>query len=466
MSEFSVEDIANVTQGRVVQGSRTTRVGAYSIDSRTLAAGDFFIALRGPRFDGHEFVAAAADRGASGALVSDLGRGTHLPQNFPVVRCSDTTVGLQWLGTESRRRWAGTLIAVTGSAGKTTTKDFIAELLGGGGEVFRAAGNYNNQYGLPLVLLGLAPSQKRGVVELGMNHAGEIRQLAQMALPDVGVLTNVAEVHLEFFQNIEEIAEAKAELLEGIQPDGFVAFNEDDPQLRRVISRFGGRKIGFGFDAGAVRAHAIRVTASDRTEWTLEIDGRDYPAVLPLAGRHYLYAALAGAAVASGLGIEPAEIVGRFNRLRAAEHRGQLLRFEAGFAVVDDSYNSNPRALQLMVNNLTGLPGFRRRWVVAGEMLELGPEGPALHRQCGKAIAAAGIDRLIGVRGNANWICQAAIDHGLSPDRVSFCARAADAYEILRRSLQPGDVALVKGSRGVRLDEIVERLKADFRRAD
>ncbi|HZO08898.1 MAG TPA: UDP-N-acetylmuramoyl-tripeptide--D-alanyl-D-alanine ligase, partial [Myxococcota bacterium] len=390
---LSLQSVVEATGGRRVTGAAAQPIlTSVSIDSRTLEPGALFVAIRGPRFDGHDFLAEAHARGARAALVE---RDAPAPLELPLVRVPDTTQALADLARHVRRSAALPVVAVTGSVGKTTTKDMTAELLGARGPVLKTEGNLNNQYGLPLTLLRLEPRHTAAVLELGMSAAGEIRALTTLAEPDVAVITRIAPVHLEFFASLDAIADAKAEILEGLRPAGTAVLNGDDPHLRRVGERFAGRTVWFGRDRSFdVSAERWRGTAFGM-RFDLRVAGRSLDVALPLAGPHFVENFLAAAAAAHVLGISPETIADKALRLKPARHRGELLRLGQGVIVLDDCYNSSPMALEAAVVALGLVPGLRRVAVV-GDMLELGATGKALHREAGRALAGR-VDVLAGI---------------------------------------------------------------------
>jgi UDP-N-acetylmuramoyl-tripeptide--D-alanyl-D-alanine ligase len=330
--------------------------------------------------------------------------------------------------------------------------------------VLKSEGNLNNEYGLPLALLRIEPEHEAAVVELGMSHRGELRRLAEIAEPEVGVVTQVAPVHLEFFSSLDEIALAKRELIEGLAgPETVAVLNADDSRVARFGEVARGRVLTFGFSAGAqFRAEKITDLGADGTAFDFISPQGRAALELPLPGRHNISNALAALAAASVWGIGAAEAAAVLPRLAAGEMRGRLLRFTTGMAVINDSYNSNPVALRAMIELLVRTPGFRRRILAAGEMLELGPESLRLHREAGRQAAAQKLDWVLGVQGHAVGLVQGAVESGLPADRARFFAAPSDAAAFLLELLQPGDLLLVKGSRGVKMERIVEALCARY----
>jgi UDP-N-acetylmuramoyl-tripeptide--D-alanyl-D-alanine ligase len=426
----------------------------YSIDSRTIQPGDLFFAVKGERFDGHDFVEKVLQAGASAAVVA-ADQAQRFAGTPKILIVHDTLAALQRLGSAVRRLWGKRLVGVTGSAGKTTTKDVIAHVLSTRFRVLKSLGNLNNHFGLPLQLLKLEPEHDIAVIEMGMSHAGEIAALCEIAKPDWGVVTSVAPVHLEFFsEGIAGIARAKYELIAAL-PSGGVAFlNADDPYVSQFGRDFRGKVIQFGMEhSGDVRATAIENLGPRGSRFQLDAGGVMTQAELPLLGRHNVMNALAGIAVGLEAGITPSEAAASLKSLQAPDKRGQIIEI-GGATLINDCYNSNPKALDAMVDVVAGSPG-KRRIVVAGEMLELGPMAPDLHRSCGNHIAQRKIDILLGVRGAASFIVEGAAAGGVF---AKFVHEPEEAGDWLAQNLRPGDVVLLKASRGVRLEKALERL--------
>jgi UDP-N-acetylmuramoyl-tripeptide--D-alanyl-D-alanine ligase len=446
------------------------RLAGVSIDSRTLARGELFVAIHGPRHDGHNFVVGALDAGALGAVVAqDRVAGFAEPIRSKLFGVADTLTALQGLAQAVRTRWGRRVAAVTGSAGKTTTKEILAALLASRLRVLKSEGNLNNEYGLPLQLLRLDDSDEAAVVELGMSHAGELRRLAEIARPEVGVVTRVAPVHLEFFSSVDEIALAKRELIEGLaRRDSVAVLNADDSRVARFAEVAPGRVVTFGFASGAdFRAEHIDDQGVDGTEFDFAGPAGRARLALPLAGRHNISNALAALAAASVWGVGAAEAKDVFPRLEPAGMRGRVLRYDAGFSVINDCYNSNPVALAAMVEMLAHTPASGRHILAAGEMLELGPSSPELHREAGRAAAATGnLDWIIGVRGDGESFVRGATEAGHPAARAKFIGSSAEAAGFVADLLAPGDLLLVKGSRGVKMERIVEALDVRFARSN
>ncbi len=492
------------------------RLAGVSIDSRTVGAGELFIAIHGPRHDGHAFVGAALGRGAVAAVVARARLVEYAePIRAKLFSAEEPLAALHSLARAVRKEWrvanAGHRLAgVTGSAGKTTTKEILAALLGTKFRVLKNEGNLNNEYGAPLTLLRLEENHEAAVLELGMSHRGEIARLARITEPEIGVVTCVAPVHLEFFVTVEEISLAKRELIENLAgPAPVAVLNADDARVMRFADGFRGKVLTFGFGADAdFCAVNIEDRGAEGIAFDFVVRGETKHAglkpgatgvrlELPLAGRHNVMNALAALAAASEWGIGAEEAKKVFSTLTPAAMRGEVLKFQSGFTVINDSYNSNPAALASMAGLLAATRGYRRRILAAGEMLELGADAPRLHREAGALAASEGIDWIFGVQGMAKEIVRGAEEQlrsfapaksaGTQDDSVfvggaqdnsakgsgakndkrvgggtRFFETSDEAATFLSEFIEPGDLLLVKGSRGVRMERIVEALCAKY----
>ena len=429
----------------------------YSIDSRTVGAGELFFAVKGERLDGHDFIAGAVERGAVGAVVSRA-MVASLPDaalGVPLLIAEDSLVALQALASHVRRRWGKRVVAVTGSAGKTTTKEAIATALGAKFKVMKSLGNLNNNYGVPLQLLRLEPEHEYAVVEMGMNHLGEIAALCRIAVPDWGVVTNVGMAHVEnFTEGQAGIARAKYELIAALPANGVAFLNCSDAYVSQFGRDFRGKVVYFGI--GPCGDPAILDVKEDTSGLDVRYRAGDREGTfkLKLLGSHNAQNAIAGLAVATEAGVDVDAAVAALESLTSGSKRGEVLEI-AGATILNDSYNSNPEALRSMIHTLAVRPA-QRRILMAGEMLELGEHASMLHAACGKAAADAGIDLVIGVRGNAQHLAAAACLCGVAS---IFLPDAQTAGEWLGANLRPGDVVLIKGSRGVQLERAIEVLK-------
>lgn len=422
----------------------------YSIDSRTLNPGDLFFAISGERFDGHDYVQAALEKGAI-AVVVGPGRVLEADVHRTLV-VDDTLKALQSLGAAARRLWGKPLLAVTGSAGKTTTKEILAELLGTRFRVMKSTGNLNNHIGLPLQLVRLEPEHDIAVVEMGMNHAGEIRALGKLAHHDLAVVTAVAPVHLEFFNSLADIARAKYEIIETLHPGGVAVLNADDDYVCQFGRDFKGKVVTFGLRRAAdISAQNVKLNGVEGSTFDLVAGAVREHVTLRLVGEHNIYNALAATVAALERGISPSQAASALAAIQPGDKRGEILEL-AGATIINDCYNSNPAALNAMIDTLAGMPA-QRRILIAGEMLELGATGDALHRGCGRHAAEKKLDLVIGVRGQAKALAEAACGAGVS---AQFAETPEEAGEWLARELRSGDAVLLKASRGVKLERALE----------
>lgn len=433
---LNLQDVARAM--RAGGDARPVKVAGWSVDTRTQNPGDVYFALRGPVHDGHNFVRAAEEKGAAAVVVE---RACGIEGELVV---SDSLRALQQIGAWAREEWGGAVVGVTGSAGKTTTKDAIAHLLSAGVPVGKTVGNLNNHVGVPLSILRLPGDCRAAVLEMGMNHAGEIRELAAIAKPQVGLVTNVGYAHVEFFDSIEGVAAAKRELIEALPRDGVAVLNADDPRVARFSEVHPGRSVTFGFAEGAdVRAERIESLLAGMRFSAL---GVDYET--GLTGRHAVSNLLAAIAVAREFGIAPERLREPVRTFTVGKMRGERIE-RGGMIVWDDCYNSNPEAARSMIDVLRETPA-ERRIAVLGEMLELGETSESLHRQVGEYAAGRGIDLVIGVQGEAKSLARAAGgEYFDDPEK---------AGDYLRSIARAGDALLFKGSRGVHMERALEKL--------
>ncbi len=416
----------------------------YSIDSRTVQPGDLFFAMRGPRCDGHDYVPDALRRGAAAAVVDAAYPGAG---SRALLGVRSTTEALRALAARGRKEWGRTVVAITGSGGKTTTKDLIAELLGHFVPVAKTEGNLNNEYGLPLSLLRAPDAARAGVFEIGINHAGEMRPLAETAAPDIGVVTNVGAAHLGNFASVDEIAVEKGRLIQALGLAGTAVLNADDSRVAEFRLLHPGPAVTFGIEREAdVRATDVEELGADGTRFRLECR----PVVSALPGRHSVYNMLAAVAALGALGYGPSRLLDGLARLRPTAMRGAVRR-SGGVTVIDDCYNANPAAMAAMLRVL-GRTAAARRIAVLGEMRELGERSRELHRQVGSAVASAGIDYLVAVGGDAAEIAAAAGMPG------AFHESPAAAASFVAGLVRAGDAVLIKASRGVGLERVRDRL--------
>src|SRR6266403_1492023 len=462
---WTIAQVANALGTRPGKGlDPVARLAGVSIDSRAIRAGELFIAIHGPRHDGHDHVASALESGAVAAVVAEAQLSRYADSvRDRCITVGDTFSALKKLARAVRESWGGKIAGVTGSVGKTTTKEILAALLGARLRVLKSEGNLNNEYGLPLTLFRLDETHQAAVLEMGMSRRGELARLAAIAKPDVGVVTRVSPAHLEFFASVDEIALAKRELVEGLNGhESTAVLNADDPRVAAFGAFAPGRVLTYGIentaffmaqeieDRGALGSAFDYVNPEGRVRLELNVPGR-----------HAIANALAALAAASVWDIGAAEAQSVVLTMRAPSMRGELLRFSNGAALINDSYNSSPAALHAMTALLAATPGFQRRILAAGEMRELGTASPELHREAGQFAAKTGkIDWVIGVAGDAAQIVESAVAAGLPRERAKFFATPQEAAEFLESFIVSGDLLLVKGSRGVKMEQIVESLIA------
>jgi UDP-N-acetylmuramoyl-tripeptide--D-alanyl-D-alanine ligase len=469
--ELTLGWVATSVGGTLQSGDPELPVGDVLTDSRTLRAGDLFVALKGPRFDGHAFVEEVLERGAAGAIVERrVGSDEQDPayavwtRRGAVIEVADTLRALQDLAHAVRMAAETRVIAITGSAGKTTTKETIAEMLATRDRVVKNKGNLNNHIGLPLSLMQLRTRPDVAVMELGMNHAGEISRLVEIAEPDVRVWTNVGDAHLGFFASADAIADAKGEILQRATAATLLVCNADDSRVMARARAFAGRTMTFGTVRDAtVRATAVEDRGVDGTRARVATPVGERLFETPLLGRGNLANVLAATAVALDTGIALDAIVEVAARLRPADRRGAVARLGGGVILIDDSYNSSPTALRGALDVVAHESRCERKVAVLGEMLELGDYAQALHEECGRAAAGVGLTMLFAIGGApARALADAAIAAGMPPESVTYVEQSVDAVAPIAAQVRRGDLVLVKGSRGTRTDLVADRLAAEF----
>ncbi|MCX8159626.1 MAG: UDP-N-acetylmuramoyl-tripeptide--D-alanyl-D-alanine ligase [Candidatus Saccharicenans sp.] len=459
MASLFLGQVAQLAGGRLLQGRPDTPILSYTFDSRQVAPGTLFFALKDKR-DGHQFVRDAYDKGAAAACISEeVG---SLPPDFGLIRVEDTLKALQTLAA----RWLGLhpvkIVGITGSVGKTSTKEFTAHLLQEKFRVLKSPGNFNNQIGVPISILSMDGSQEIAVLEMGMSQRGEISKLTDIAPPDVAVITAIAPVHLEFFRDLEDIALAKKEILEGAKPGALAVLNGDDSLLRKMGEAWGGRVLYYGSSPDfPVRAENLEQLGLEGIRFDLVLGDEKTSLRVPFLNRALVSNLLAACAVAHSFGLKLAEILPALNDLPAVEHRGQLLELKNGIRVYDDSYNSNPVALKSVLESLGRIPA-RRKIAVLGDMLELGPQEISFHREAGARVPENGWNILVTVGQRARHLVEGAVECGFDPGSVYSFDEALQAAAWLRDFLQAGDLVLVKGSHGLALDRIVTFLKKEM----
>jgi UDP-N-acetylmuramoyl-tripeptide--D-alanyl-D-alanine ligase len=455
MPTFTVQDIVRATQGALVAGDLAVPVAGVGIDSRTLGVGEAFFAIRGHRLDGHGFVAEAASRGAACLVVHSVP--DPIPAGVPLVLVEDTTRALGRLAAWHRGRFDIPVVAVTGSNGKTTTKEMIAAVLATRWRVLKPEGSFNNQWGLPLTLLRLGPEHEAVVVEIGTNQPGEVAALAEIASPTVGVVTTVAAVHTEFLGSLDGVREEKAALVRAVRPEGCVALNADDPRVAGMARDARAPVVTYG-RAGTAHVRAVEeAEGPEGLALTLEVAGERQAVRLAFAGAHNVTNALAAAAAGLAAGLGLAEIGRGLEAARPA--RGRCVWRQAGdVTILDDTYNANPAAVRAALDTAAAHRRGRRLIVVLGDMLELGALGEPAHREAGRQAVAAGAAELVGFGSLARLAVEEARAEGLA--EAYHTATLDDTVAHLLKRLAPGDLVLVKGSRGMRMERVVDALIA------
>jgi UDP-N-acetylmuramoyl-tripeptide--D-alanyl-D-alanine ligase len=448
---FTLADVASAA-GAPAQGAAA--LSGVAVDSRHVRPGDLFVAIRGARVDGHDFARDAAARGA-GALLGER-RPADLPANFPAVLVPAPVEALGRLGVAARRKMGFRLAAITGSAGKTTTKDFTAAILARRFAVEKTPGNQNSQIGFPMSVVNLPRNPEWMVGEMGLSEPGDLSKLSRAYEPEVAAILLVAAAHLQFFASLDAIADGKAEILEGLKPGGTFVANADDPRVEAIAARHRGRVVRFGRAAGADVTARDVVAEPGGSRFRLATPEGEAPVHLPVAGPHQVANFLAAAAIGFAVGVPARECAAASGALRPAAHRGELLRHASGALLLDDAYNANPSSMRAALETLASLPA-RRRIAVLGDMLELGPDEERWHREAGAAVPGRA-DLLVCVGPRARLLGEGAVGAGFPADAVRHAGSAEEAAEQLAGLLAAGDVALFKASRAIGLERAVAAL--------
>lgn len=456
MIPVTLGDIARVTGGEIIQGDPRRIFSSVSTDTRTIAEGDLFFALSGERYDAHSFLDSAVRAGAGGLVVS---RAADLPPAVPVLLVDDTLRALQLLAASNRVRSGAFLIGVTGSTGKTTTKDIIASVLGTRFKTLKTTGNLNNEIGLPLTLLKIGQECEAAVVEMAMRGGGEIDSLCRIASPDGAVVTTINETHLELLGDVSSIAAAKGEILEHIPSGGFALLNIESPFIRREAGRCRCRVIFFGLELAAdIRAENIRPEGGG-SAFDAVIGDERYTYVLPVLGRHNVINALAAVGVGREMGLTNEEIARGLASVVMTGMRLEVMN-SGGIKIINDTYNASPASTGAALQTLVDLAGGGRKIAVLGNMLELGPRAWEGHREVGETAAGLKVDCLVAVGDLAASIHDGATGAGLPPEKAFHCGANDEAIKVLEQLLSAGDTVLIKGSRGMKMEQIVQHLVA------
>jgi UDP-N-acetylmuramoyl-tripeptide--D-alanyl-D-alanine ligase len=459
---FTVEEVLEATDGRLLQGEKGVLFQGVSTDSRTVRQGELFIALRGPRFDGHHYALDALGKEAGGILIEEK-RARDFRWNGDrsktVIAVRDTLQALGDLARSRRKRYGPTVVAITGSNGKTTTKEMIASCLQTSFRVLKTTGNLNNLIGLPLTLLNLTEKERVVVLEMGMNVPGEIRRLTEIAEPDVGLITNIQEVHLEGMGNLEKVATEKGELFRKMKRNGAIVVNRDDPRVVMLASEFPGQKMTYGIEGPAdLMAENIRLRP-EGTSFTLVSEGERSEMTLPVFGKQFVGDALAALAVTTLFGVDEKRAREALEQLKPYPMRMEVSALPGGRFLINDTYNANPRSMELALETLVELKGRGRAIAVLGDMLELGVLTGEAHLRLGKKIGELPIDLLIALGRYASKVVESAVRQGLDRGQARTVQTHAEALAVLNQILRSGDWVLVKGSRGMAMEKIAETLK-------
>ncbi len=452
MNPLSILQISKMAGAKLEQGDERISIERISTDSRTIKKGELFVALRGENFDGHKFIEDVAKSGAAGAIVDPKWKG-KVPKSFAIIRANDTLLAYQNLAANYRKSLPIKVLAITGSNGKTSTKDFAASVLGRKFRVTKTQGNFNNHVGLPRTILDSNSDHEVGVWELGMNHPGEIAPLAKIAAPNAGIITNVGVAHIEFMGSREAIAKEKGALAEAVDPNGTVILNADDPFAQKIAERTRGTVIFAGINGGAIRAIDIQQSA-DGSEFTITEGAHRCRAQVSVPGLHMVQNALLAVAAGRAFGVALEECAIGLATAPLTKARLQIKEIN-GVQFLDDSYNANPDSMKAALQTLVELDADGKRIAVLGEMRELGTETQRGHEEVGEAAASFGIDHLIGIGEMGAVIANAAKRAGL--EKTSAVASTSEAAEQLIDIVEPGDLILIKGSRLARTEEVIEK---------
>jgi len=459
---LTVEEVLRATGGKLLQGKGDASFQGISTDSRTVAEGELFIALKGPRFDGHHYALEALRKKAGGVLIEKEKVGDIRWNGYrsrAVIAVDDTLSALGNMARDWRHKYNTPLVALTGSNGKTTTKEMMAACLETTFPVLKTKGNLNNLIGVPLTLLTLTEKERVVVLEMGMNVLGEIRRLTEIAEPDVGLITNIQSVHLEGMGSLERLGEEKGELFRGMRRDGTLLVNQDDLRVVDLAADYPGQKITFGIAHPAdVMAKEIRLHGAGGTSFTLILEGEAMEIHLRLLGRHFVPNALSAIAVACLLGVEVSRAREALENFQPFPMRMEVVRLKGGETLINDVYNANPHSTGAALETLAEAKGMGRAIAVLGDMLELGRLTKEAHEQIGKRVSELSIDFLLAMGKQASVVVESAIRHGLPAGKARIVESHSEAVSLLRQMIQNGDWILVKGSRRMAMEEIVAGL--------
>ena len=459
---LTIEEVLRATGGKLLQGKENAFFQGISTDSRTIIEGELFIALKGPRFDGHHYALEALKKKAGGVLIGQDQVGDIRWNGYrsrAVIAVKDTLTALGDIARDWRRKYGPPLVALTGSNGKTTTKEMIAACLETTFPILKTKGNLNNLIGVPLTLLTLTEKERVVVLEMGMNEPGEIRRLTEIAEPDVGLITNIQKVHLEGMGSLERLKEEKGELFRKMRRDGTILVNQDDPRVVDLARDYPGQKITFGIETPAeVMAKEIQLRGTEGTSFTLILEEEAMEVHLQLLGRHFVPNALSAIAVGCLFGVELKQAKEAIEHFQSFPMRMEVVPFKGGKTLINDAYNANPYSMELALETLVEVKGKGRAIAVLGDMLELGNFEKEAHEQLGERVSELSIDFLLALGEDAPLVVESAIRHGFPIERTRIVESHSEAISLLRQMLENGDWILVKGSRRMAMEKIVEGL--------
>lgn len=460
--KLNLNDIIIATSGTLVTGTDDCACTGIGIDTRTLKDGDAFIAIRGAHFDGHDFIEEAVKKGARAIVVMD-GPRDCASAPVPVVKVADTVAALAALASWWRSRFSAPCVGITGSNGKSTTKEMVAAIAGSKGDVLKTEGNFNNLIGLPLTVFRWEERHAVAVLEMGMNAPGEIATLTTIARPDVGVVTNVTAAHLEKLHSVEQVAKAKGELFEAMDPSSIAVVNEEDPWVRAMGERFSGRIVSFGMqnDSMVQFRHMVSV-GLESSELTFRIGGEERTVHVPVPGTHNVMNALAAFAVGHALGIDIDVMIEHFSRFKPMAMRFECVQLANGVRLINDSYNANPQSMHAAFRTVGAAKRAGRFIAVLGDMYELGEQTAVLHREVGGDAARAGVNRLYALGAHGGEIAEGAARAGLNSSNVYVIDAMDRLIALVMGDMRAGDVVLVKGSRAMRMERLVEHMKREI----
>ena len=459
---LTIEEVLRATGGKLLQGKENAFFQGISTDSRTIIERELFIALKGPRFDGHHYALEALKKKAGGVLIGEDQVGDIRWNGYrsrAVIAVKDTLTALGDIARDWRRKYGPPLVALTGSNGKTTTKEMIAACLETTFPILKTKGNLNNLIGVPLTLLTLTEKERVVVLEMGMNVPGEIRRLTEIAEPDVGLITNIQKVHLEGMGSLERLKEEKGELFRKMRRDGTILVNQDDPRVVDLARDYPGQKITFGIETPAeVMAKEIQLRGVEGTSFTLILEGEVMEIHLQLLGRHFVPNALSAIAVGCLFGVELKQAKEAIEHFQSFPMRMEVVPLKGGKTLINDAYNANPYSMKVALETLVEVKGKGRAIAVLGDMLELGNFEKEAHEQLGERMSELAIDFLLALGKDAPLVVESAIRHGFPIERTRIVESHSEAISLLRQMLENGDWILVKGSRRMAMEKIVEGL--------